>query len=306
VSMLELCKSPALVAEVTTFAQQKIGADAAILFADLLLVVEPLGLALTFTAGEGPRITPAVTDAAAVDRLSEIDPDALAYVYEAVRATRAALAPDVPLIGFAGAPFTVASYVIEGEGSRNYERTKALMYGDEGAWNALLAKIVRGQVAFLNRQVEAGCQAVQLFDSWVGALSPADYRRYVKPHVARLVQGLTPGTPVLHFGTGTAALLADMKEAGGDVIGLDWRVELGRTWDALGPGVAVMGNLDPLTLLAPPAVFEREAARVLDEARGRPGHVFNLGHGILPGTPVEHVVRLIDFVRTRSARSGSG
>src|SRR5882672_9654565 len=172
VSMLELCKSPALVAEVTTFAQQKIGADAAILFADLLLVVEPLGLALTFAAGEGPRISPAVTDGAAVDRLREIDPEALAYVYDAVRATRAALAPEVPLIGFAGAPFTVASYVIEGEGSRNYERTKALMYGDEGAWNALLAKIVRGQIPFLNRQIEAGCQAVQLFDSWVGALSP--------------------------------------------------------------------------------------------------------------------------------------
>jgi uroporphyrinogen decarboxylase len=178
------------------------------------------------------------------------------------------------------------------------------MYGDEGAWNALLAKIVRGQIAFLNRQVEAGCQAVQLFDSWVGALSPGDYRRYVKPHVARLVAGLTPGTPVLHFGTGTATLLADMKDAGGDVIGLDWRVELGAAWDALGPDVAVMGNLDPTTLLAPPAVFEREAARILDEAAGRPGHVFNLGHGILPTTPVDHVVRLIEFVHERGARPG--
>jgi uroporphyrinogen decarboxylase len=301
VSMLELCKSPALVAEVTTFAQQRIGADAAILFADLLLVVEPMGLRLEFTEGEGPRITPAVTDAAAIDRLREIDADALAYVYDAVRATRKALAPGVPLIGFAGAPFTIASYVIEGGGSRNFERTKALMYGDPGAWDALLALIVRGQVAFLNRQIEAGCQAVQLFDSWVGALSPADYRRYVKPHVSRLVDGLAEGTPVLHFGTGTATLLADMAEAGGDVIGLDWRTELGRAWDALGTDVAVMGNLDPLTLFAPPPVFEREAARILEEAGGRPGHVFNLGHGILPGTPVDHVRRLVDFVHERSA-----
>jgi len=304
VSMLELCKSPALVAEVTTFAQERIGADAAILFADLLLVVEPLGLALEFSEGEGPVITPAVGDARAVDALRELDADALQYVYDAVRATRAALAADVPLIGFAGAPFTIASYLIEGRGSRNFERTKALMYGDEGAWNALLAKIVRGQIPFLNRQIASGCQAVQLFDSWVGALSPADYRRYVKPHVARLVQGLTKGVPVLHFGTGTATLLGDMKEAGGDVIGLDWRVELGSTWDALGPDVAVMGNLDPLTLLSDPAVIEREAGRILAEAAGRPGHVFNLGHGILPATPVDHVVRLIDYVHSRGIHPG--
>ena len=301
VSMLELCKSPDLVAEVTTFAQRRIDADAAILFADLLLVVEPMGLTLEFTEGEGPRITPPVTDGAAIDRLREIDPDALGYVYDAVRATRAALAADVPLIGFAGAPFTIASYVIEGGGSRTFERTKALMYGDPGAWDALLALIVRGQVAFLNRQIDAGCQAVQLFDSWVGALSPADYRRYVKPHVSRLIAGLTAGTPVLHFGTGTATLLADMAEAGGDVIGLDWRTELGTAWDALGPRVAVMGNLDPLTLFAPPEVFEREAARILDEAAGRTGHVFNLGHGILPKTPVDSVRRLVDFVHARSA-----
>ncbi len=304
VSMLELCKSPDLVAEVTTYAQERIGADAAILFADLLLVVEPLGLTLEFAAGEGPVITPAVGDAKAVDALREIDPAELQYVYDAVKATRAALAPGVPLIGFAGAPFTVASYVIEGGGSRNFERTKALMYGDEGAWNALMAKIVRGQIPFLNRQVDAGCQAVQLFDSWVGALSPADYRRYVKPHVTALIRGLTPGVPVLHFGTGTATLLHDMKEAGGDVIGLDWRVELGRTWDALGVDVAVMGNLDPTTLLAAPPVFEREAARILAEANGRPGHVFNLGHGILPITPVDHVVRLIEFVHAHRAAPG--
>ncbi len=296
VSMLELCKSPDLVAEVTTFARNRIGADAAILFADLLLVVEPLGLTLTFAAGEGPVIDPPVRGGGDVDALREVEPDALAYVYDAVRATRAALEPEIPLIGFAGAPFTVASYLIEGRGSRQYEHTKALMYGNEGAWNALMEKIVRAQVGYLNRQVQAGCQALQLFDSWVGALSPADYRRYVLPHVARLIAGITPGVPVIHFGTGTGALLHDMKAAGGDVIGLDWRVELGSTWDALGADVSVMGNLDPLTLLGPPEVMEREARRILDEANGRAGHIFNLGHGVLPQTPVENVVRLVDFV----------
>jgi uroporphyrinogen decarboxylase len=300
-SMLELCKSPDLVAEVTTFARRRIGADAAILFADLLLVVEPLGLKLTFEAGEGPVIDPPVRDGRAVDALREVPPAALTYVYDAVRATRAALEPEIPLLGFAGAPFTVASYLVEGRGSRHFEHVKAFMYGDEGAWNALMAKLVRAQVGYLNAQVEAGCQALQVFDSWVGALSPADYRRYVAPHTAALLAGITPGVPVIHFGTGTATLLTDMKAAGGSVIGLDWRVDLGAAWRALGD-VAVMGNLDPLTLLAPPAVLEREARRVLDEAGGRPGHVFNLGHGVLPGTPVDSVVRLVDFVHEASAR----
>jgi len=299
-SMLELCKSPDLVAEVTTFARRRIGADAAILFADLLLVVEPLGLKLTFAAGEGPVIDPPVRGSKAVDALHEVHPDALQYVYDAVKATRAALEPGIPLIGFAGAPFTLASYLIEGQGSRHFEHTKAQMYGDEGAWNALMEKLVRAQVGYLNRQVEAGCQALQIFDSWVGALSPADYRRYVAPHVARLIAGITPGTPVIHFGTGTGALLADMKAAGGSVIGLDWRVDLGPTWDALGDDVAVMGNLDPLTLLAPPEVMEREARRILAEANGRAGHIFNLGHGVLPSTPVENVVRLVDLVHNAS------
>jgi uroporphyrinogen decarboxylase len=299
-SMLELCKSPDLVAEVTTFARRRIGADAAILFADLLLVVEPLGLKLTFEAGEGPVIDPPVRDGKAVDALREVDPLELSYVYDAVRATRAALESGLPLIGFAGAPFTVASYLVEGRGTRTYEHTKALMYGDPGAWDALLEKIVRAQIGYLNRQVEAGCQALQIFDSWVGALSPADYRRYVAPHVARLIAGIVPGVPVIHFGTGTATLLGDMKQAGGDVIGLDWRVELGRAWDALGADVAVMGNLDPLTLLAPPDVLEREARRILAEARGRRGHVFNLGHGVLPQTPVDQVVRLVDLVHEAS------
>jgi uroporphyrinogen decarboxylase len=303
VSMLELCKTPDLVSEVTCFAQRRIGADAAILFADLLLVVEPLGLTLTFESGEGPLIDPPVRDGAAVDRLREVDPDSLAYVYDAVRATRRDLESTVPLIGFAGAPFTVASYLIEGRGTRHFAHTKRLMYGDEGAWHELLARIVRAQVGYLARQVEAGCQALQVFDSWVGALSPADYRRYVLPHTRALFAALPAGVPVIHFGTGTAALLLDLRSAGGSVIGLDWRVELDRAWAGVGHDVAVMGNLDPLALLAGPAVIAREADRVLAEAGGRPGHVFNLGHGILPETPVDHVVRLVDHVHAASARS---
>ena len=301
-TMLELCKTPDAVSEVTCFARRRIGADAAILFADLLLVVEPLGLTLTFETGEGPVIDPPVRDGRAVDRLREVEPEALDYVYAAVRATRRDLEPEIPLIGFAGAPFTVASYLVEGRGSRHFTHVKRLMYDDEGAWHALLAKVVRAQAGYLVRQVEAGCQALQLFDSWVGALSPADYRRYVLPHTRALLAALPADVPVIHFGTGTSTLLPDMKAAGGSVIGLDWRVELDRSWRELGPDVAVMGNLDPLTLLASPAVIEREADRILDEAGGRPGHVFNLGHGVLPETPVDHVVRLVEHVHERSAR----
>ena len=301
-SMLELCKTPDAVSEVTCFARRRIGADAAILFADLLLVVEPLGLTLTFEAGEGPRIDPPVRGGAAVDRLHEVHPDALGYVYDAIRATRRDLEAEIPLIGFAGAPFTVASYLVEGQGSRTYLHTKRLMYGDEGAWHALMAKIVRAQVGYLARQVEAGCQALQIFDSWVGALSPADYRRYVLPHTRALFAALPPDVPVIHFGTATGALLSDLRAAGGSVIGFDWRVELDRAWAAVGHDTAVMGNLDPLTLMADPAVIAREADRILAEAAGRPGHIFNLGHGILPETPVDHVVRLVEHVHERSMR----
>jgi uroporphyrinogen decarboxylase len=301
-SMLELCKSPDVVSEVTCFARRRIGADAAILFADLLLIAEPLGVTLTFAAGEGPVLEPAVRDGAAVDRLREVDPAELAYVYDAVRAVRRDLEPGIPLIGFAGAPFTVASYLIEGRGSRHFEHVKAFMYGDEGAWNALMAKIVRGTTGYLERQLEAGCQALQVFDSWVGALSPADYRRYVLPHTRALFRALPAGVPVIHFGTGTATLLPDLRAAGGSVIGFDWRVELDRAWAQVGHDVAVMGNLDPLVLFAAIPVLERETDRILAEAAGRDGHIFNLGHGILPGTPVDHVVRLVDHVHERSMR----
>jgi uroporphyrinogen decarboxylase len=302
VGFLELCRTPELVAEVTVTAAERIGADAAILFADILLIVEPLGLSLAFNQGEGPSIEPPVRRAADVDRLREVDHQALAYVYDAVRATRAALDPRTPLIGFAGAPFTIASYMIEGGASRNFEETKQFMYRDPGAWHALMGRIARGLIGYLNGQIEAGAQAIQLFDSWVGCLSPADYREFVLPHSRAVIQGVQPGMPVIHFGTGTATLLTDMRTAGGDVIGLDWRVELDDGWKLLGPDVGVQGNLDPVVLLADRSTLRERARRILAQAAGRPGHVFNLGHGILPQTPVENAIALIDAVHELSER----
>jgi uroporphyrinogen decarboxylase len=241
-----------------------------------------------------------VREAADVDRTREIDPAELGYVYEGVRATRAALKPQTPLIGFAGAPFTLASYIIEGGSSRNYEHTKGLMYRDPGAWHALMARLARGLVGYLNGQIEAGAQAIQLFDSWVGALSPEDYREFVLPHSRAVIQGLPPSVPVIHFGTGTATLLPDMKAAGGDVIGLDWRVDLAQEWARLGPEVGVQGNLDPVVLCADLETIRKRTRRILEQAAGRPGHIFNLGHGILPQTPVENAIALIDLVHELS------
>jgi len=297
---LELCKSPDAAAEVTVTAVERLGVDAAIIFADILLVLEPMGVGLEFTRGDGPAIARPVRTAADVDRLREVDVAELGFVFEAVRRARAALR--VPLIGFAGAPFTLASYLIEGGGSRTYARTKALMFGDPGAWRALMDRLVRTVAAYLNAQIAAGAQAVQLFDSWVGCLAPADYRTHVLPHVRALIAALTPGTPVIHFGTDTAGLLEAMRAAGGDVIGVDWRVDLDAAWARVGHDVAVQGNLDPLALLAPVPEIRARAAAILGQAAGRPGHVFNLGHGIVPQTPVDHVRALVDAVHELSAR----
>ncbi|HTE18188.1 MAG TPA: uroporphyrinogen decarboxylase [Armatimonadota bacterium] len=299
---LELCKKPDLVAEVTVTAAERIRADAAIIFADILLIVEPLGLNLEYSRGDGPVISPTIRDGGDVDRLREPDPEALSYVYDAVRATRAALNPKTPLIGFCGAPFTLASYMIEGGGSRNYENTKSLMYRDAGAWHALMERVARGLIPYVNRQVEAGAQCIQIFDSWVGCLGPEDYREFVLPHSRTLIQGITPGVPVIHFGTGTATLLRDIRDAGGDVIGLDWRTPVDWGWAEVGHDRAVQGNLDPLVLYAEPETIRARAKQILDQAGGRPGHIFNLGHGILPKTPVDNVVRLIEYVHELSAR----
>jgi len=299
---LALCKSPDAAAEVTVTAALRLGVDAAIVFADILLVLEPMGVGLEFTRGDGPVIRRPVRSGADVDRLTEVDPAALGYVAEAVKRSRAALPARVPLIGFAGAPFTLASYLVEGGGSRTYARTKALMATDPGAWRALMERLVCVVAAYLNAQIAAGADAVQLFDSWVGCLSPADYRAQVLPHVRALIGRVTPGTPVIHFGTGTAGLLEAMRAAGGDVIGLDWRVDLDAAWARLGHDVAVQGNLDPTALLAPIAEIRARAAAILDQAASRPGHIFNLGHGILPETPVDHVRALVDAVHELSAR----
>jgi uroporphyrinogen decarboxylase len=224
------------------------------------------------------------------------DANELEFVYEAIRQTRLALKPDIPLIGFCGAPFTLASYVTEGGGSKNYVHTKSLMYNDPGAWHAMMSLISRALVKYLNAQIAAGAQAVQLFDSWVGCLSPDDYREFVLPHTQSVIRNVTKGVPVIHFGTGTAALLELMREAGGDVIGLDWRVRLDEAWQRVGHDVAVMGNLDPVALFAKRDVLREQAKRILDQAAGRNGHIFNLGHGILPETPVENVIALVEMV----------
>ncbi len=302
VSILELCKTPDLVADVTVTAAKRLGVDAAILFSDLLLPAEALGFHLEFSKEDGPRLDPVVRAAAVVDAIPELDCEALAFVYEAVRRTRSELPGDLPLIGFAGAPFTLASYLIEGGSSRHFEWTKQLLAADEGAWNALLAKLARGIAEHLNRQIDAGAQAVQLFDSWVGCLSPSDYRRYVQPHTRAVFAALRPGVPALHFGTGTGPFLRDFREAGGDVIGLDWRVELDRAWEEIGFDRGAMGNVDPVALLGPWERIESEARRILAQAAGRPGHVFNLGHGVLPGTDEDLVRRLVAFVHQESAR----
>ncbi len=296
-TFLELCKNPSLAAEVTVTAAERLGVDAAIIFADILLILEPMGVELEFAHGEGPVIHNPVRQASDVDRLRQLeDVGALEFVNEAIRQTRRALKPDIPLIGFSGAPFTLASYITEGSGSKNYIHTKRLMYNDSGAWHAMMSLIAVSLVKYLNAQIDAGAQAVQLFDSWVGCLSPDDYREFVLPHSRTVIEGIKAGVPVIHFGTGTAALLELMREAGGDVIGLDWRVRLDRGWERVGHDVAVMGNLDPVALFADRDVLRAQAKRILDQAGKRPGHIFNLGHGILPETPVENVIALVDFV----------
>jgi len=303
---LELCKNPEAAAEVTLQPVERLGVDAAILFADILLVLEPLGVGLEFTKGEGPHIERPVRSADDVARLRRVDVDAsVAFVFETVRLARKALGDRVPLIGFAGAPFTLASYLIEGGASREFLLTKRFMRAERGAWHAMLGRLAGITADYLNGQIAAGAQAVQLFDSWVGTLSPADYREFVLPHSGAVIQRLTPGIPVIHFGVGTATLLPLMKEAGGDVIGLDWRVELGPTWERLGHDVAVQGNLDPAVLLSGSGEIRRAAKAILDGAARRPGHIFNLGHGVHQETPVDNVKALVDIVHDLSSRSES-
>jgi uroporphyrinogen decarboxylase len=303
VPFLDLCKRPELATEVTVTAAERLGVDAAILFADILLILEPLGFQLEFSKGEGPVIHNPVRSGPDVDRVHPLtDPAPLDYVIQAVRSIRSALQPNLPLIGFAGAPFTLACYAIEGGSSRHYEQAKVFMYGDPGAWDALMERLVDATAIYLNAQAAAGAQAIQVFDSWVGTLSPSDYRRFVQPHMARLFGRLDRSVPAIHFGTDTGSLLELQRDAGGSVIGLDWRVELDVARRRLGDGVAVQGNLDPAILLSSPSEVTAQARRILAENAGRPGHIFNLGHGILPTTPVENVLALVDFVHNTPAR----
>ena len=300
---LELCRNSEAAAEVTLQPVDRLGVDAAILFADILLIVEPLGVGLEFGRGEGPLIHRPVRSEADVARLQPIDvANAVPFVFDTARKVASALGQRVPLIGFAGAPFTVASYLVEGGPSRDYLHVKRLMYEAPEAWHRLMSLLSDATARYLNGQIEAGAVAVQLFDSWVGTLAAIDYRTYVLPHVRSLVKALTPGVPVIHFGTGTAALLPLMREAGGDVIGLDWRVDLDVAWRAVGHDIAVQGNLDPAVLLARPTYIRERARDVLERADGRPGHIFNLGHGVHQATPVEHVKALVDIVHELSAR----
>ena len=299
---LELCRNSEAAAEVTLQPVERLGVDAAILFADILLIVEPLDVGLEFARGEGPVIQRPIRSGTQVARLAPVDVEgAVPFVFETVRTVVRALGGRVPLIGFAGAPFTVASYIVEGGASRDYLHTKRLMYREPEAWHRLMELLVDATARYLNGQIAAGAAAVQLFDSWVGVLSSADYRAFVQPHVGALLKSLTPGVPVIHFGTGTTALLPHMREAGGDVIGVDWRVELDVAWRLIGEDVAIQGNLDPAVLLAEPAYIKTRVRDILARAGGRPGHIFNLGHGVLPDTPVEHARALVDMVHDLSS-----
>ncbi len=302
VSFLELCKDPSLCAEVAITAADRLGVDAAIIFSDLLPILEPMGLELEYSKEGGPVIHNPVRDAPDVERILELESvDSLHYVMETCRITRAEMPATLPLLGFAGAPFTLASYVIEGGSSRNYLHTKTLMYRDPGAWDELMSRLVRGITKYVNAQIAAGVQAVQIFDSWVGCLSPEDYRQFVLPHSQALIAGITADVPVIHFGTGNPALLPLLAEAGGQVVGVDWRVQLDDAWELVGPDRAVQGNLDPLMLLAEMGDIRAAAADILDQAAGRPGHIFNLGHGIIPQTPVDNAIALVDAVKELSA-----
>src|SRR5690349_3056907 len=296
-SLLEICRIPDLATEVTLQPVRRIEVDAAILFSDLLLPLEPMGLPFDFIKGEGPQLERPISEPADVDRLQRFEPrEALGHVLEAIRQIQRELAGRVPLIGFAGAPFTLASYAIEGGHSNNFAKTKALMYGHPDAWHRLCEHLSTMVGDYLNAQIDAGVDAVQVFDSWVGTLSASDYREFALPHSKKIFDAIGSRVPTIHFGTGTAMILGDLANAGGDVIGADWRVPIDEAWTKIGPNRSVQGNLDPTLLLGPPARMFQQTDDILARIGGRPGHIFNLGHGILPSTPVEHVQMLAQYV----------
>ncbi len=302
-SLIEICKKPEVAAEVTITAAEALGVDAAIIFADLLLPLEVMGLPFHFSPGEGPVIERPLREKAHVDGLRTDRAADLGYVSEAVKLVARHFGSSLPVIGFCGAPFTLASYMIEGGGSRNYVHAKKMMYSSPAVWDELLRKLVAVTSEYAIEQVHAGADTIQIFDSWVGCLSVEDYRRYVLPRTTELVKKVqTAGVPVIYFGTDSATLLPSMSETGAEVIGLDWRIPLDEGWKAAGAKHAVQGNLDPVLLFADWKELKSRATEILRSAAGRPGHIFNLGHGILPETPVDNVKALAKFVQEHSAR----
>ena len=303
-SLLELCRDPDLATIVTLQPVRKIEVDAAILFSDLLLPLDPMGIRFDFVRGEGPAIENPIASADDIAKLRRFEPrEALSHVLQAIRQVQGELAGHIPLIGFAGAPFTLASYAIEGGHSNNFAKTKALMFGAPAEWHRLCALLAEVSADYLLAQIEAGVDAVQVFDSWVGALNARDYREFVLPHTRRIFEALSAsGVPTIHFGVGTGAILAELREAGGDVIGADWRSPIDEAWEKIGADRAIQGNLDPTLLLGP---LDRAIAAtddILERVAGRPGHIFNLGHGILPSTPVDHVRAIARYVHRQTAQ----
>jgi uroporphyrinogen decarboxylase len=301
-SLLEICKKPELAAQVTIEAAEILKVDAAIIFADLLLPLEVMDLPFHFAAGEGPVIERPVRTREHVELLRTDHAEELGYISDAVSLVAKHFAGSIPIIGFCGAPFTLASYMIEGGGSRHYVHTKKMMYNSPADWDELMRKLVEVIAEYSAQQIRAGADVIQIFDSWVGCLGVEDYRRYVLPHVTSMVKRLQKtGAPIIYFATDSATLLPAMNETGADVIGLDWRIPLGEGWKALNYRCAVQGNLDPVLLFADWKELKLRAEEILRQAGGRPGHIFNLGHGILPETPVENVKNLARFVREFSA-----
>lgn len=302
-SFLEMCKQPEVAAEVTLQPIDKLGVDAAILFSDILIPVEAMGLDLEFHEGKGPIIHNPVRDKGAVEAVEVIEPrEKVPYVLETIKILRHELKGKVPLIGFSGAPFTLASYMVEGGSSKNYTLIKGMMYGAPEVYRALLDKVALTVIRYLNAQIEAGAQAVQIFDSWAGCLGPYDYGKFALPYTKKVIDGLDRRVPVINFATGVSAMLELLKEAGGDVIGIDWRINLDDAWTKIGYDVGIQGNLDPVVLLSTPQEIEIRVRDILWRAGNRPGHIFNLGHGILPQTPVENAQALVEFVHLYSRR----
>ena len=305
---LDLCKNPSLCAEITVTAQERLGVDAAILFSDILLILEPMGFDLAYLAGDGPSIRKPVRTGGDVDRLKIVEAEkTLSFAMQAIRQIKKKLKANIPLIGFAGAPFTLASYLIEGGSSKDFSRTKKFMREDAARWDILMKKITDSTISYLDAQIKAGADALQLFDSWAGALTPEEYRGFVLPHSRRVFAALRTclpaggQVPFIHFGTKTGPFLESLAEAGGDVIGVDHRIGLDEAWKKIGPGKAIQGNLDPQHLLGDLKTLEKETKRVLSEAADRPGYIFNLGHGVLPETPEENAKALVKMVHEMSA-----